>query len=117
MAKQLQKFLTCGQLRNTQRCQKYVRLVIAFFLEFCTSSSQQCTLDKDFDKILQKFAKTETHPKMGDDITSYCGIGLNDAIVKAMMAKCINSGLSCPLVAACVMRPRKMEVKEYFLGL
>ena len=36
-------FLTCGQLRNTQRYQKYVRLVWAFFLEFRTSSSQKCS--------------------------------------------------------------------------
>ena len=36
------KILTCGQLRNTQRYQKYVWLVRAFFLEFCTLLSQQC---------------------------------------------------------------------------
>ena len=41
VAKQLQKSLTCGKLRNIQRYQKYVRLVRAFFLEFCTCSSQQ----------------------------------------------------------------------------
>ena len=35
------KILTCGQLRNTQRYQKYVWLVRAFFLEFHTCSSQQ----------------------------------------------------------------------------
>ena len=35
------KILTCGQLRNTQRYQKYVWLVRAFFLEFLTFSSQQ----------------------------------------------------------------------------
>ena len=34
--------LTCGQLRNTQRYQKCVRLVRAFFSEFCAFSSQQC---------------------------------------------------------------------------
>ena len=36
------KVLTCGQLRNIQRYQKYVRLVRAFFLELRTCSSQQC---------------------------------------------------------------------------
>ena len=35
--------LTCGQLRNIQRYQKYVWLVQAFSLEFHTYSSQQCT--------------------------------------------------------------------------
>ena len=35
------KILTCGQLRNTHRYQKYVRLVGAFFLEFHACSSQQ----------------------------------------------------------------------------
>ena len=38
------KFLTCGQLRNIQRYQKYVRLVRAFFLELRTCSSQQCNM-------------------------------------------------------------------------
>ena len=36
------KILTCGQLRNIQRWQKYVRHVRAFFLELRTCSSQQC---------------------------------------------------------------------------
>ena len=36
------KILTCGQLRNIQRYQKYVRHVRAFFLELRTCSSQQC---------------------------------------------------------------------------
>ena len=36
------KSLICGQLRNTQRCQKYVWLVWRFFLEFRICSSQQC---------------------------------------------------------------------------
>ena len=38
------KILTCGQLRNIQRYQKYVRLVRAFFLELRTCSSQQCIM-------------------------------------------------------------------------
>ena len=38
------KNLPCGQLRNTQRYQKYIWHVRTFFLEFCTSSSQQCLL-------------------------------------------------------------------------
>ena len=33
--------LTCGQLRNIQRYQKYVQLVRAFFLELRTYSGQQ----------------------------------------------------------------------------
>ena len=36
------KILTCGQLRNIQRYQKYVRHVRAFFLKLRTCSSQQC---------------------------------------------------------------------------
>ena len=35
------KILTCGQLRNTQRYQKYVWFVRAFFLEFRSCSSQK----------------------------------------------------------------------------
>ena len=43
------KFLTCGQLRNTQRYQEYVQLIRAFFLGFRTCSSQQC--DKNIPSI------------------------------------------------------------------
>ena len=51
VAKQSQKDLTCGQLRNTQRYEKYVLLVRWFFLEFHTCSSQQCLRNK---LLLQK---------------------------------------------------------------